>query len=72
MMKGYKANSHYLAMKKWVFDALKEREIRSREMQEREKRLKGKQTGQRKTKIDKEAVEQLEEAILYGMGEDHP
>lgn len=26
----------------------------------------------KKTKIDKEAVEQLEEAILYGMGEDHP
>ena len=25
MMKGYKAKSHYLAMRKWVFDALKEK-----------------------------------------------
>lgn len=29
-MKGYKAKSHYLAIRKWVFDAVKEREQRQR------------------------------------------
>lgn len=40
-MKGYKAKSHYLAIKKWVFDALKEQDLKAAEMQKREARLQG-------------------------------
>ena len=40
-MKGYKAKSHYLAILKWVFDALKEQDIKAAELRKREERLKG-------------------------------
>lgn len=40
-MKGYKAKSHYLAMLKWVFDALKEQDLKAAELQKREARLQG-------------------------------
>lgn len=40
-LKGYKAKSHYLAIKKWVFDALKEEDIKKAELQRREERLQG-------------------------------
>ena len=32
-MKGYKAKSHYLAIRKWVFNAVKEQELRNNKMQ---------------------------------------
>lgn len=32
-MKGYKAKSHYLAIRKWVFNAVKEQELRNSKMQ---------------------------------------
>lgn len=38
-MKGYKAQSHYLALRKWVFDALKEDRIKRAELEAREKRV---------------------------------
>jgi 5-methylcytosine-specific restriction endonuclease McrA len=38
-MKGYKAQSHYLALRKWVFDALKEDRIKKAELEAREKRV---------------------------------
>lgn len=38
-LKGYKAKSHYLALKKWVFTALKEQDIKQRELQKRENNL---------------------------------
>lgn len=40
-MKGYKAKSHNLAIRKWVFTALKESLIREKELHEREERLNG-------------------------------
>lgn len=40
-MKGYKAKSHYLAIHKWVFDALKEQDIKAAELRKREERLNG-------------------------------
>lgn len=42
-LKGYKAKSHYLALKKWVFIALKEEDIKQRELQLRENNLSKKQ-----------------------------
>lgn len=33
-MKGYKAKSHYLAIRKWVFDAMKEQDQRKRRLQQ--------------------------------------
>ena len=41
-LKGYKAKSHYLAIKKWVFDALKEKDLKAAELQRREKQFKPK------------------------------
>ena len=41
--KGYKTKSHYLAIRKWVFDAVKEDKLKKRELEEREKRLTGKE-----------------------------
>jgi hypothetical protein len=41
-LKGYKAKSHYLAIKKWVFDALKEKDLKAAELQRREKMFKPK------------------------------
>lgn len=38
--KGYTAKSHYLAIKRWVFDALRENEIKKKELDQREQRLK--------------------------------
>ena len=37
-LKGYKAKSHYLAMRKWVFTAVKEERIKQKELEQREKR----------------------------------
>lgn len=37
-LKGYKAKSHYLALRKWVFKAVKEERIKERELEQREKR----------------------------------
>ena len=38
-LKGYKAKSHYLALRKWVFTALKEQKVKEAELQKREERL---------------------------------
>ncbi len=40
--KGYKAKSHYLSIKRWVFDALKEKDQKAAELQRREKQFKPK------------------------------
>lgn len=37
-LKGYKAKSHYLAIRKWVFTAVKEERIKQKELEQREKR----------------------------------
>jgi len=37
-LKGYKAKSHYLALRKWVFAAVKEQRIKELELEQREKR----------------------------------
>lgn len=37
-LKGYKAKSHYLALRKWVFDAVKDAELKRIELEQREKR----------------------------------
>jgi predicted phage replisome organizer len=37
-LKGYKAKSHYLAMRKWVYAAVKEEHIKKLELEQREKR----------------------------------
>ncbi len=38
--KGYKAKSHYLAIRRWVIDAVRERRIKAQELAQREKRAK--------------------------------
>lgn len=38
-MKGYKAKSHYLAITKWVIEALRERDLKGKELKAREDRL---------------------------------
>ena len=38
-MKGYKAKSHYLAIKKWVFTALKEKKLKDKQLKEREEKF---------------------------------
>ena len=38
--KGYKAKDHYLTIRKWVFDTLKEDELKAAELKEREARIK--------------------------------
>ena len=43
-LKGYKAESHYLALRKWVFDALREQAVRRAETDRREARLKSYET----------------------------
>lgn len=40
-MKGYKAKSHYLAIKKWVLKAVEEEDLKAAEMQKRKDRLNG-------------------------------
>ena len=40
--KGYKTKSHYLAIRKWVFDAMKEDQIKAEELKQREERLNNK------------------------------
>ena len=37
--KGYSSKSHYLAIRKWVFDAIREEQIKHQEMQQREQRI---------------------------------
>lgn len=37
-LKGYKAKSHYLALRKWVYTAVKEERIKKLELEQREKR----------------------------------
>ena len=39
-LKGYKAKSHYLAIRKWVFDAMREEGIKKQELDRREQKLK--------------------------------
>lgn len=61
--KGYKAKSHYLAIRKWVFDAMHEEEVKRRELEQREQRLRdqskprgGHFAGERKDDIDGEVL----------------
>ena len=61
--KGYKAKSHYLAIRKWVFDAMHEEEVKRQEIARREERLKeraspkrGHFAGERKDDIDGEVL----------------
>lgn len=56
-MKGYKAKSHYLAIHKWVFDALKEQDIKAAELRKREKRLN--ETPSRKRGNTMDLIEEL-------------
>lgn len=42
-LKGYKAKSHYLAILKWVFTAIKEKTLKENEIKARENRLNGKE-----------------------------
>lgn len=60
-MKGYKAKSHYLAIHKWVFDALKEQDIKAAELRQREKRLNG--TPSRKQGGAMSFIEELYEEV---------
>lgn len=60
-MKGYKAKSHYLAIHKWVFDALKEQDIKAAELRQREKRLQG--TPSRKQGGAMSFIEELYEEV---------
>lgn len=39
--KGYTTKSHYLAIRKWVFDAMREESIKQQELKQRETRLRG-------------------------------
>ena len=39
-MKGYKAKNHNIAIRKWVFDSVKEDELKAAELKEREARIK--------------------------------
>ena len=39
--KGYKAKSHYLAIRNWVFKAIEEEDVKAAELQRRKERLKG-------------------------------
>lgn len=48
-LKGYKAKSHYLALKKWVYKAVKEERIKALELEQREKRA---QEIQKKQKLN--------------------
>lgn len=63
-LKGYKAASHYLAIRKWVFDAIREEEIRRKELAHREKKLEGKPgrgqfPGQRTDDIDADVLAKM-------------
>ena len=60
-MKGYKAKSHYLAIHKWVFDALKEQDIKAAELRKREKRLR--ETPSRKQGGAMDLIEELYEEV---------
>lgn len=60
-MKGYKAKSHYLAIHKWVFDALKEQDIKAAELRKREKRLQ--ETPSRKQGGTMSFIEELYEEV---------
>ena len=40
--RNYKASSHYLSIRKWVFSAMREEAIKAKELEEREKRLSSK------------------------------
>lgn len=46
-LKQYKAKSHYLALRKWVFTALKEQQLKEQELAQREARLNNRQTAPR-------------------------
>jgi hypothetical protein len=59
-LKGYKAKSHYLALRKWVFKAVKEERIKALELEQREKRAQ--EIGR------KQALNELKE--FYGSGID--
>jgi hypothetical protein len=68
-MKGYKAKSHYLAIRKWVFNALKEQNLKEKELENKEERLKNKPLRNIKGKTEKQTPDwygsyekQLEEA----------
>ena len=54
--KGYKAKSHYLAIRKWVFDAMREDDLKKAELEQRENRLKGKPPDKHPEKRGKERV----------------
>lgn len=59
-MKGYKAKSHYLALRKWVFMAVKEERLKLAELEERERRLKIRQEEQKTPESLKESMKGLD------------
>ncbi len=57
-MKGYKAKSHYLAIKKWVFEAVQEQDLKAAELQKRQDRLQG-VTPIRKTNSSMDIIKEI-------------
>ena len=53
-MKGYKANSHNLALRKWVFDAVKEDKLRKQKLARDEQNLQKAPPGRRRPGISEE------------------
>lgn len=64
--RGYKVKSHYLALRKWVFDALREEDIKRRELEQREQRLRD-QSKPRGGHFAAERKEDIDGEILSGV-----
>lgn len=61
-MKGYKAKSHYLCIRKWVFDALKEREQKKRGSRTKTNQFNNFQ----QREVKKAEMDDLEKQLLRG------
>lgn len=66
-LKGYKAKSHYLAIRKWVMNALREQTLRSQEIEQREARLKEPRARPGKGHFASERNDDLDADILQGV-----
>lgn len=58
-LKGYKAKSHYLAIRKWVFDAIKEQDIKAAELKKRQERLQGVQPYKKPTNNSMDLIKEI-------------
>lgn len=61
-MKGYKAKNHYLAIKKWVVDAVKERDLKKGTVRKEQ----GNDSGRKAATVEKGYVQQLVEQGYTG------